>query len=159
MWVGLIRWEISRLAWWSSGWLQTCTAGGMGSIPGQETKIPHATQHSQRIGKKKNFFNFLKRRRESGWPMVWARSLGELKLATVWLKGSVSLAEIFCNIYSYIFWFPEDILPDQSLSLSHSSEFPTVLPSLLSEELYVLFLQSGTSLSFVPTRSIDGGGL
>ena len=30
-------------------WLRLCTstAGGMGSIPAQGTKIPHAVQHSQ----------------------------------------------------------------------------------------------------------------
>ena len=36
-------------------WLGLCTstAGGMGSIPGQGTKIPHATLCSQRKKKKK----------------------------------------------------------------------------------------------------------
>ena len=36
-------------------WLRLCTpnAGGMGSIPGQRTKIPHAMQHSARKKKKK----------------------------------------------------------------------------------------------------------
>ena len=30
----------------------TSTAGGVGSIPGQETKIPHAVQHGQKKKKK-----------------------------------------------------------------------------------------------------------
>ena len=35
---------VMGLAWWSSG-LDSCTsnAGATGSIPSQETKIPHAT--------------------------------------------------------------------------------------------------------------------
>ena len=38
-------------------WLRLCasTAMGMGSIPGQETKIPHATPHGQKIIKKGKF--------------------------------------------------------------------------------------------------------
>ena len=38
-------------------WLRfhACIAGGVGSIPGQGTKIPHATGHSK---KKKNCINF-----------------------------------------------------------------------------------------------------
>ena len=36
------------LTWRSSG----SNAGGMGSIPGQGTKIPHAMQHGQRKNKK-----------------------------------------------------------------------------------------------------------
>jgi len=37
-------------------WLRLCasTAMGMGSIPGQEAKIPHATSHGQKIIKKGN---------------------------------------------------------------------------------------------------------
>ena len=38
--------------------LRASTARGMGSIPGQGTKIPHATWHGQKIKKKK------KRRRD-----------------------------------------------------------------------------------------------
>ena len=39
-------------------WLRfhACIAGGVGSIPGQGTKIPHATGHSKK--KKKNCINF-----------------------------------------------------------------------------------------------------
>ena len=34
-------------------WLRLCApnAGGVGSIPGKGTKIPHATQHGQKINK------------------------------------------------------------------------------------------------------------
>ena len=41
-------------------WLRLCTstAGAVGSIPGQETKIPHAARHSQKK-KKKNLFMFI----------------------------------------------------------------------------------------------------
>ena len=33
--------------------LHAANAGDMGSIPGQETKIPHTMQHSPKIKKKK----------------------------------------------------------------------------------------------------------
>ena len=35
--------------------LHSSNAGGMGSIPGQGIKIPHAVQHGQEIKKKKGF--------------------------------------------------------------------------------------------------------
>ena len=35
--------------------LHASNAGGMGSIPGQGIKIPHAVQHGQEIKKKKGF--------------------------------------------------------------------------------------------------------
>ena len=43
-------------AYWDSleaQWLGLCTAGGIGSIPGQGTKILRATPHSQKQTKKR----------------------------------------------------------------------------------------------------------
>ena len=34
-----------------SGWVHASIAGGMGSIPGQESKIPHSTCHAAKINK------------------------------------------------------------------------------------------------------------
>ena len=39
------------VVWWLT--LHSSNAGGMGSIPGQGIKIPHAVQHGQEIKKKK----------------------------------------------------------------------------------------------------------
>jgi len=36
-----------EIPWWSSAWNYTSTIGGMGSIPGWGTKIPHAEWHGQ----------------------------------------------------------------------------------------------------------------
>ena len=43
------------VVWWLT--LHSSNAGGMGSIPGQGIKIPHAVQHGQEIKKKKRFQN------------------------------------------------------------------------------------------------------
>ena len=52
-------------------WLRLCAsnAGGAGSIPGQGTKIPHASWHGQKLKKKKK--NRLKgRNRKTSWEAV-----------------------------------------------------------------------------------------
>ena len=46
-------WKLWGLPQWSTGWDCASSAGGMGSIPDQGTKIPHAAQHSQKVKIKK----------------------------------------------------------------------------------------------------------
>ena len=45
--------EGEELLWQSSGWYRIYTPGVMGSMPGQETKTPHAMQYGQEKKKKK----------------------------------------------------------------------------------------------------------
>ena len=45
--------EGEELLWQSSGWYHIYTPGVMGSMPGQETKTPHAMQYGQEKKKKK----------------------------------------------------------------------------------------------------------
>ena len=56
-------------------WLRLCTpsAGGMGSIPGQRTKIPHAMQHSQK-----------KKKSEGKSQEFWLKSLANCGYALVY---------------------------------------------------------------------------
>ena len=45
--------QLTGLPWWCSGWDCSPTAGGMGLIPGQGNKIPHAVWYCQKKNNKK----------------------------------------------------------------------------------------------------------
>ena len=51
--VFLIKSSFQAFPGQSSGWAHAANAGGVGSIPGLGTKIPHATQSAQKIKNKK----------------------------------------------------------------------------------------------------------
>lgn len=41
--------KVSGLPWCSNGWDSASNTGGVGSIPGEGTKILHASRHGQKI--------------------------------------------------------------------------------------------------------------
>ena len=87
--------------------LQASTAGGMGSIPGQGTKIPHAAKHGPKKPQKKN--KQKKREREKSKQELLKDKMKKRKKSKYskiyWLRFNKRCALTcicVCNIYVYI---------------------------------------------------------